>query len=163
MGKSEASKAVARMSRSLEDCLEAMHMLQIEGKSIRVKYLAERLGIKPPSVVETLRRLDDLKLVSYEKYGDITLTERGEEVAAQIYLGHVTTSKFLTKVLKLDEKTAESDACRIEHVLSPLALRRLKKLIDFIENSPCERVRWIEHFEHYLKSGKYPPEVLEKA
>ena len=57
--------------------------------------------------------------------GTLSLTEQGLQLAEQIYEKH----RFFTKQLidaGVDPKTAESDACRIEHVISKETFERLK-------------------------------------
>ena len=57
------------------------------------------------------------------------LTEVGREVAEQIYEKH----RFFTQRLitaGVDPKTAEADACRIEHVISEESFQRLKAAVE---------------------------------
>ena len=46
--------------------------------------------------------------------GSLKLTEAGEEKAKRIYERHTILSRLLMK-LGADEKTAQEDACRMEH------------------------------------------------
>ncbi|PKL73320.1 MAG: metal-dependent transcriptional regulator, partial [Methanobacteriales archaeon HGW-Methanobacteriales-2] len=66
-----------KITRSVEDYLEAMYSLELEQGTIRVKDVAETLGVKPPSVVEAVKKLSKMNMVSYERYGTIKLKEDG--------------------------------------------------------------------------------------
>ena len=57
------------------------------------------------------------------------LTDGGCEVAEQVYEKH----RFFTQRLiaaGVDPKTAEADACRIEHVISEESFQRLKAAVE---------------------------------
>lgn len=57
------------------------------------------------------------------------LTDAGCEVAEQVYEKH----RFFTQRLiaaGVDPKTAEADACRIEHVISEESFQRLKAAVE---------------------------------
>lgn len=61
--------------------------------------------------------------------GTLSLTETGLQLAEQIYEKH----RFFTERLiaaGVDPKTAEQDACGIEHVISSESFQKLKKVFD---------------------------------
>ena len=118
-------------SQSFEDYLEAIYLIKKEKQVVRVKDIAKNLSVSLPSVTIAIKKLSKEGLVIYEKYGLVKLTKRGEEVAKRTYKKHKTLSEFFTKILKIDEKTAAEDACKMEHGLSQKTLNRL---ILFINN-----------------------------
>ncbi|GAH52582.1 unnamed protein product, partial [marine sediment metagenome] len=69
-------------------------------------------------------------LISHEKYGYIELTDKGKGLAEAICSRHRTLFKFLTEVLGVDPKTADEDACKMEHTVSPLVLEKLVELVE---------------------------------
>ncbi len=105
------------MTKSLEDYVEAIYRLSEEHGSARVVDVAARLHVKMPSVNNAVKELARLKLVRYEKYREIILTEEGVAVARKVYENHVTLKNFLLS-LGISEENAESDACAMEHILS---------------------------------------------
>ena len=113
------------ISASSEDYLEAIFVLQKKKKEVRGKDIADHLNIKRPSVTDAIKLLKDKQLVSQEKYGFIELTPKGKGIAEEVLKKHQLIKKFLQTVLGLDEKTADQDACKMEHGLS-------KKTIDLI-------------------------------
>lgn len=62
-------------------------------------------------------------------YGHIELTNEGKQYANKIYDRHLLFKRFLTEVLNIDEKIAEEDACHMEHAVSDVTMKELKKFI----------------------------------
>lgn len=58
----------------------------------------------------------------------ILLTEKGSEIAESIYERHKVLSKYLIS-LGVSEDTAQRDACRMEHVISPETFDIIKKAL----------------------------------
>ena len=74
------------------------------------------------------KQLDELieeKLI-IRKEGYIYLTESGQKIADMIYERHEFLSSWLIS-LGVDPETATSDACRIEHVISPESFTAIKE------------------------------------
>ena len=93
--------------RAAEDYLEAMLMMQQKHGYIRSIDIAEQLGVTKPSVTYTTKDRDGL----------ITLTPSGMDIASRMLDRHHTLTKFLME-LGVDAKTAEEDACKMEHDIS---------------------------------------------
>jgi len=115
------------LTSNMEDYLEVILNLQQEQKVARVKDVAQRLNVKMPSVTGAMKGLAEKGLVNYERYSYLTLTEAGEKVAQEVGERHKTFYDFLTRILQLDHKTAELDACRLEHATSRKTFERIKE------------------------------------
>lgn len=141
------------LSSSLEDYLEAMiDLFRYEGK-IRVSDISTKLKVEKSSVNTAINKLKNLDLVTHEKYGDVSLTEKGKKIAEEVKEKHIMISKFLTDFLGLSEKEADKDACKIEHVLSDNTFERLLMFIKMMEESPFfDKIKWKESFNKYLDS-----------
>ncbi|HID57084.1 TPA: DtxR family transcriptional regulator [Candidatus Poribacteria bacterium] len=144
------------LTPSLEDYLEAIWVTGLKEKVVRVKDLAERLRIKPASVVGALKTLKEKGFVVHERYGYIELTERGISAAKEIYRRHKTIYRFLNEVLGLPPETAEMDACAIEHHLSAEGLERMLAFIKFIEGCPDGEPLWLTSFHYFIETGRRP-------
>ncbi|RLF16180.1 MAG: metal-dependent transcriptional regulator [Thermoprotei archaeon] len=120
-----------KLTRSLEDYLEAVYILQREKGEARMKDLAARLNVRASSANEAIEKLAERNLVKHERYGSIVLTKEGEDLAKRIYNRHLVLLKFLHEVLGVDRETAERDSCALEHSISE---ETLKKLLSFIES-----------------------------
>lgn len=119
------------LSASLEDYLEMIYILKQNGSAVGVTNIANAFLISKASVSKAVNTLKAKGYVVQEKYGKIELTEEGFKEAQNIYGKHTTLNKFLNEILKVDEKIAEIDACKLEHVLSK---ETLSKIEDFLKN-----------------------------
>ena len=107
-----------KILRASEDYLEAMLMMQEKHGYIRSIDVAEHLGVTKPSVTYTTKRLRESGHITMDRDGLITLTPSGMEIATKMLDRHHTLTKFLVAI-GVDQKTAEQDACKIEHDISP--------------------------------------------
>ena len=120
------------MTKSLEDYIEAIYVLIKQCGNARVRDVAADLHVKRPSVVKAMAELKKLELVTQEPYGDIELTAKGRKVATSILARHTVLKAFLIK-LGVTEKTADNDACLMEHILSAQTMDRIR---DFLGKAP---------------------------
>jgi len=118
------------LSASMEDYLEAIFEIDKCKRVVRVRDVAHKLGVTMPSVNGALKNLEAKGLIRHQKYEYIELTRDGESEASKISESHRTIFRFLKDILGVDKATAEQDACKIEHVLSPCTLERLSVFID---------------------------------
>ena len=66
--------------------------------------------------------------IEQERYGQITLTEAGKKQAQSVRRRHDLLKYFLLHIVEVDEKTAEEDACKMEHIVSPQTLARMAEI-----------------------------------
>jgi DtxR family Mn-dependent transcriptional regulator len=142
-----------KTTSSLEDYLEAIVMLKEQHKKPTVTALSESINVKKPSVDWALKKLSDAGLVIHERYGDITLTPKGAQVANEVYRRHKALYSFLTDILKIDSDIAEEDACRMEHALSRESINRLEKFIDFVMVCHPGKEDWENIFNRFIEQG----------
>lgn len=114
-----------KLSQSLEDYLEMVHMLRLAHGIARVKDIAASLSVKMPSVAKAMIELKKLGLVTQEPYGGVELTEEGLRVAAAILNRHLLLKSFLIR-LGVSEAIADKDACCMEHILSGETLGKIE-------------------------------------
>ena len=102
---------------SSEDYLEAILVLQEKQGMVRSVDVARHMEVSKPSVSHAVTTLKAGGFLTMDEDYFLHLTDIGREVAEQIYEKH----RFFTERLiaaGVDPKTAEADACRIEHVIS---------------------------------------------
>ncbi|MCP4576831.1 MAG: metal-dependent transcriptional regulator [Deltaproteobacteria bacterium] len=145
------------ITSSMEDYLEAIYDLDQQKKVVRVKDIAKRLNVKMPTVTSMLKTLSKRGLVYYEKYEYVEPTKKGAEVGREMRRRHGILSRFLTDILKIDAKTADEEACRMEHSLSAGTLDSLTDFMAFIQICPRVGDNWLEHFEEY-RQGQWNSE-----
>ena len=125
-----------RRTASMEDYLEAIMLLDREREGATVTSISRFLDVKKPSVTAALSKLSESKLVEHQRYGTVALTVEGRRTACDVYHRHTTLLSFLTDVLGVDARTAEKDACRLEHNLSTASVT---KLTDFVASNIAEK------------------------
>ncbi|MDR0377216.1 MAG: metal-dependent transcriptional regulator [Spirochaetaceae bacterium] len=128
------------MTQSLEDYLEMVSFLSDEG-IVRVTDIASRLAVSKPSVLTALKILEEQGLIEHERYRNVTLTPEGEVRAAEIRKRHHFLTVFLRDVVGVDAKTAEKDACKMEHILSEATLEKMKVLTQAQQSKKKPRKR----------------------
>jgi len=138
-----------KLTRSLEDYLEAILVLVRQHRVARVRDIARRLHVGMPSVTAALKTLTRRKLVNYDPYQVVTLTDLGREQAEAVSMRHETLRRFLTDVLGLDADAADENACRMEHAIDQAVLDRLRQFSDFAESCGRADPRWLERFERF--------------
>lgn len=115
--------------KSSEDYLETMLMLKLQHGYIRSIDIANELGVTKPSVSYATKRLRENGYITMQKDGLITITGKGLEIAQSMYERHQTLSQFLIR-LGVEPKTAQEDACKIEHDISEETFQALRSHID---------------------------------
>ena len=118
-----------KIQESGENYLETILLLEMRNGTVRAVGIANELGYSKPSVTRAMGVLKKAGLVDQELYGTIQLTEAGRKRANEIYDRHVLIKEFLMTVLSLDARTAETDACRIEHIVSQTTIDRIRALL----------------------------------
>ncbi|MGN0847940.1 MAG: metal-dependent transcriptional regulator [Kiritimatiellia bacterium] len=127
------------MTKSLEDYIEAIQVLIRDKGAARVRDVAAALGVKMPSVVKAIGELKKLGLATQEPYGNIELTEKGARVAAFVLGRHTVLKAFLLK-LGVGDRSAEKDACLMEHILSAETMERIQDFLGQNEKTAAKPV-----------------------
>ena len=140
-----------------EDYLKTIYKLLKERKVVRVKDLSVIMQVRAPTVVGVLSTLKSKGYVQQEPYGYLTLTEGGNIVAERLVEKEVSIRDFLREVLGLEEEEAESNACAMEHYISPVCLERLLAFIRFVDLCESGRPRWLEQFRIFVETGESRP------
>ena len=115
-----------KLLESGEMYLETILILSKEKNTVRAIDVAEFMGFSKPSVSRALGKLREDKYIITDKDGYIAFTEKGRKIAESVYEKHVVITDLL-KNLGVDDKTAETDACRIEHVISETTFEAMMK------------------------------------
>ena len=122
-----------KLRASGEDYLETVLMLQKKNGMVRSIDLARHMEVSKPSISRAVAILQEGGFLTVDSDYFLHLTEAGREVAEKIYERH----RFFTEQLitaGVDPKTAEADACRIEHIISDESFDRLKEAAEQEQN-----------------------------
>ncbi|MBW1691042.1 MAG: metal-dependent transcriptional regulator [Deltaproteobacteria bacterium] len=150
------------LTPTMEDYLEAIFNLDKEKRAVRVRDIAERLGVRMPTVTNMLKTLSEKGMIDYEKYEYLELTDKGSKVGQEIDHRHQTFKSFLTDILRIDPDQADEDACKMEHAVSPVTLEAFVAFMEFIEACPRSGATWLEYFDEYRVHGQPKDTCLER-
>jgi DtxR family Mn-dependent transcriptional regulator len=146
-----------QLTSNIEDYLVTIVLLHRKKKVVRVRDINRKMGVTMPGVCAAVKVLGEKGLVNHEKYGYIELTKQGKISGERIYDSHKILIKFLKKILNTDSRTAERDACRIEHSISGNTIKRLIAFVKFVETCLHPEGRdWLNSFNYFYKYGKRP-------
>jgi DtxR family transcriptional regulator, Mn-dependent transcriptional regulator len=143
----------AGLTESLEDYLETILLLTREHTVARSRDIAARLNVQRSSVTGALHALADRKLIYYEPYGYVTLTEDGTKEAERVRRRHEILRDFMIKVLSVDAEEADTTACRMEHAVSKNVVDRLVAFAEFVESCPDAGAEWVRGFGYRCAKG----------
>lgn len=140
---------MSSLSQSLEDYLEAIYIIGLKKKVVRVKDLMNYFNYKVSSVNNALKILSEKGLIIHEKYGYIELTDKGKKVADKLYDKHKCLTRFFNDILGIKESIAVEDACAIEHHLHKETFLKLQKLVTFMATTSNGK-KCTEEFRKFL-------------
>lgn len=116
------------MKESGEMYLESIYRLCKEKGRVRSVEIAESMNYSKPSVSRAVGLLKKDGFLEMDSDGYILLTDSGKKKAKNIYERHTVLTDMLIS-LGVDNKTADEDACRMEHVISEKTFTAMKKHI----------------------------------
>ena len=115
-------------SHTEENYLKAIYKLaeaEPDATGVSTNRIAAALATRAASVTDMLRRLADKGLLDYEKYRGVQLTPEGRRVALLTVRKHRLWEVFLVQQLGFSWDEVHDVAEELEHVQSPLLMRRL--------------------------------------
>ena len=138
--------------KTIEDYIEVIYNLHRNKELVHTNDIASYLNIKPSSVTEIFQKLKNEGYLNYEKYSGATLTQKGIKIALKTKIKHEKLTEFL-RLLGIDKKTAEEDACEMEHILHPITMDTIIKFVEVVKK--CEVTPfWLYRLKKYVETGK---------
>lgn len=119
-----------------ENYLKALLTLSHEKDEVNVNELSKQLGIKMPTVTNMMKKLSIKKLVIYESYKPLKLTEKGKKAAALIIRKHRLTEMYLVEKMGFGWEQVHSIAEQIEHIQSPDFFEKMDELLGYPKLDP---------------------------
>ncbi len=119
------------LQESGEMYLETIYVLTKQSDSVRAVDVGEYMGYSKPSVSRAIGLLKSGGYVVVDEEGHLHLTDLGLETASKINERHRVITEVLLHI-GVDKKTAEEDACKMEHAISDTSFEALKKYLSNI-------------------------------
>ena len=138
--------------KTIEEYIETICVLEQQDGRAQNGMIASRMGVKPPSITEMLRKLEREGLIHYESYTGVTLTRSGKKMARELMQKHRVIADLL-EILGIDREQAETDACQIEHHVSLKTLKRLEQFVEFARKDPIT-IQSISRFRSICQNNK---------
>src|SRR5690606_23773501 len=143
------------ISQTEENYLKALFALSGTTGEASVNELSKQLDIKMPTVNSMMKKLAEKKLVLYETYKPLRLTEKGRKEAALILRKHRLTEMYLVEKMGFGWEQVHDIAEQIEHLNSPEFFKKMDELLGYPQVDPhgspipdgSGKIKWI----HYRK------------
>ncbi len=125
------------LSLSEENYLKAIYHLSGGGKDqVATNAISERLKTTPASVSDMIRKLSEKGMLKYQKYQGVTVSDEGAQNALRVIRNHRLWEVFLVSKLKFHWDEVHDVAEQLEHIDSPLLIKRLDEFLGFPKFDP---------------------------
>lgn len=115
------------LGKSKENYLKAILITNEQYGACRAVDISRQLSVSKASASIALKKLEEEGFISREDWR-ITLTEKGSEIARNIYEKNLFFTKWFEN-LGVSKGIAEADACKIEHIISDETYQKMKKFV----------------------------------
>jgi DtxR family transcriptional regulator, Mn-dependent transcriptional regulator len=119
-----------------ENYLKALFSLSNEKGEVTVQELSKALQIKMPSVNSMVKKLAEKKLVLYESYKPLRLSEKGKREAGLVIRKHRLTEMYLVEKMGFGWEQVHEIAEQVEHLQSPMFFDKMDELLGFPNVDP---------------------------
>lgn len=138
-----------RVTHSAAHYLMAIDALRSELGYARATDVADRLDVTRAAASAALTQLKKRELVTEDPNRFLLLTEEGTRVVDQVERNFRTLSRFFEEMLEVSPETAQADACKIEHLMSPETSQKLLKLVKFLLGNSGRAMLIRDALAHY--------------
>lgn len=129
--------SVSELSTSTQNYLKAIwHLQEWQADPVPPSALAQRLGLRPSTVSDALRKLAEQGLVDHTPYGTVSFTDAGRRYAIEMVRRHRLIETFLVRVLHYSWDEVHDEAEHLEHAVSDKLINRLDELLGNPKRDP---------------------------
>ncbi len=119
------------IKESAQNYLETILVLKNQNGHVRSIDVATHLGFSKPSVSVAMKSFREEGYIIMDAAGAIELTEKGLQIAEEMYERHHIIAKALMAI-GVSSETAYEDSCKIEHHISKESFERIKEYLENI-------------------------------
>jgi DtxR family transcriptional regulator, Mn-dependent transcriptional regulator len=125
------------LSFTEENYLKSIYHLSENGTvDVSTNSIAEDLSTKPASVSDMMRKLSEKGVIKYEKYKGVQISAKGQKVALSVIRKHRLWEVFLLEKLGFKWDEVHDIAEQLEHIKSPLLIKKLDEFLGFPSVDP---------------------------
>ena len=129
--------AVSDLTSAAQDYLKVIWACgEWSAAPVTTKQIADRVGVRPPSVSDAVRRLTEQGLVTHERYGAVELTDAGRAHAVAMVRRHRLLETFLVHELGYAWDEVHDEAEVLEHAVSDTMIARIDERLGFPVRDP---------------------------
>ncbi len=143
------SFAANDVTHSMAHYLTTLLKLHDERGYARVSDIAKELDVTKGSVSVQKKHLIELGYVVEDENKFLRLTEEGQAKAKEVLHNRQILIRFIHNVLGIDPVQAETDACKIEHLVSWETCHELLALVRFLESDDPVASDFLERLKTY--------------
>lgn len=141
--------AANEVTHSMAHYLTTIHSLHERHGYARVSDVAKELEVTKGSVSIQMKHLKKKGLVVEDENRFLKLTPEGESIAREVMFHRQILLGFFQKVLGVDPVQGETDACKIEHLLSKDTSHQLLAMVKFLLSDDPTAKEFLEKFKDY--------------
>ncbi|MCU0422071.1 MAG: metal-dependent transcriptional regulator [Bacteroidia bacterium] len=120
-----------------ENYLKAIYKLsELDTQAVSTNAIADLLQTKAASVTDMIKKLSDKRLLKYEKYKGVELTDKGKKIAIETVRKHRLWECFLYDKLKFGWDEVHEIAEQLEHIQSEVLVDKLDEFLEFPTHDP---------------------------
>ncbi|MBW9159209.1 metal-dependent transcriptional regulator [Clostridium tagluense] len=139
---------------ALEDYLEMIYRNSLKEPYIRTNVLAQLLNVKASSASKMIKKLGELGLVNYIKYGIVTLTDEGKKLGEFLLNRHNIIENFLSFIGCTEDTLIQVEL--IEHIISTDTVKNIQILYDFFKINKDILEKYVNYKNTFIKSSPGP-------
>lgn len=124
---------ISGLSATIQDYLSLIYVMERDGEAVVGSRLAELLGVTPPTVTNTLKRMTRDGLITMDK-GGTHLTESGWEAARVVMRRHMLMEWMMLQTLPWSKLHGE--AHHLEHAISAMTESTLLEQLGHPQTCP---------------------------
>jgi len=125
------------LSYTEENYLKSIYHLSNGGRNeVSTNAIADDLKTKAASVTDMLKKLSNKNVLLYKKYKGVNVSEEGKRVALKVIRKHRLWETFLVDKMKFNWDEVHDVAEQLEHIKSPLLIKRLDEFLGYPKYDP---------------------------
>jgi Mn-dependent DtxR family transcriptional regulator len=143
------SFAAHEVSHSMAHYLTTLHDLHKARGYARVSDVARELQVTKGSVSVQMKHLKEKGFVIEDENRFLQLTPLGESVAQDVRYNRQVLIRFISDVLGVGPEQAETDACKMEHLMSHETSRQILGLVQLLQSDDADARKFLRKFKHF--------------
>ena len=137
ISKSFWATVMTDLSFTEENYLKSIYHLSDGGiLDVSTNAIADDLNTAAASVTDMIKKLANKKVVIYKKYKGVNVSEEGKRVALMVIRKHRLWEVFLVEKMKFNWDQVHDVAEQLEHIKSPLLIKRLDEFLGYPKYDP---------------------------